>query len=251
MPERPNHRPPFSEFFVLKVTPEGKIAREISVSDLLARNDLWGFFYMSATEDSSTEVTGDTLHLNDVEIFPSHLRPGVFERGDIMISLRNVNAVLVFNPDTLRIKYLTVGKVIRQHDPDFIDGETISIFDNHNIGPEYQGVQSRIVLMSAKVDHFKVVYSGSATQPFFTDIMGKHQWLPNGNILITEATKGRAFEINAQGALVWEYFNLVAESRLALLDEAQRLPAGFTTAFFTEKRRNCGQSQSAGVSIVR
>ena len=66
----------------------------------------------------------------------------------------------------------------------------------------------------------QVIYSGSSERPFYTDIMGKHQWLPNGNMLITESTKGRAFEIDPEGALVWEYFHLVDKGRLALLDEA-------------------------------
>ena len=32
---------------------------------------------------------------------------------------------------------------------------------------------------------------------------GKHQYLPNGNMLITEAVPGRVFEINASGKVVW------------------------------------------------
>ena len=56
-----------------------------------------------------------------------------------MVSLRNIHAVMVFDPDTLNIKYLSIGKVVRQHDPDFIDGNRISIFDNNNVAPESQG----------------------------------------------------------------------------------------------------------------
>jgi hypothetical protein len=165
-----------------------------------------------------------------------------------MISLRNIHAIIVFNPDTLNIKYLNVGRVVRQHDPDFIDGDSISIFDNNNVAHEARGQHSRIVVMSATNDHMQVIYSGSAEQPFFTHILGKHQWLPNGNMLITESTKGRAFEIDPKGALVWEYFNLVDKGRLAWVDEAQRLPSFFTSAFFEAGRRACGKTQAAGVS---
>jgi hypothetical protein len=183
--------------------------------------------------------------LNDVEIFPSHLPSGVFAAGDVMISLRNIHAIVVFHPDTLHIKYLSVGKVVRQHDPDFIDGESISIFDNNNVAPKSQKPQSRIVRLSATTNHLQVLYAGSNTQPFYTDIMGKHQWLPNGNMLITESTKGRAFEIDPQGALVWEYFNLTTKGYLALVDEAQRLPSVFTRAFFEEGRRTCGKTPAS------
>jgi len=63
-------------------------------------------------------------------------------------------------------------------------------------------------------------------------------------MLITESTKGRAFEIDHKGALIWEYFNVVDEGRLALVDEAQRLPSFFTRSFFEEGRRMCGKTQA-------
>jgi hypothetical protein len=246
-PKWPNHRPPFEEYTVLKVTPDGKILREISVFDVLMENKLQGLLYMSSKNSESTEVSGDTLHVNDVEVFPPRMRPGVFQPGDIMVSIRNIHAVVVFDPDTLKIKYLTIGKVVRQHDPDFIDGNRISIFDNNHVGPEPQGAQSRIVVMSAENDQERVIYSGSKEQPFYTNVMGKHQWLPNGNILIVESTKGHAFEIDAKGALVWEYFHLVDKSRLALLTEAERLPAFFTASFFADGRRKCEARQAVTI----
>ena len=47
-----------------------------------------------------------------------------------MISLRNVSTVLVFDPDDLKIRYSITGRFVRQHDPDFVDNNTISVFDN-------------------------------------------------------------------------------------------------------------------------
>ena len=42
---------------------------------------------------------------------------------------------------------------------------------------------------------------------------GEHQWLPNGNLLITEPFGGRAFEITtgAEPRLVWEHVNGLGE----------------------------------------
>jgi hypothetical protein len=254
-PDLPGHQPPFVEFTVLKVTPGGDIVREISIFDVLIKNKLHGLLYLlpkdTWSDTWSVEVSGDTLHLNDVEIFPSHLQPGVFEAGDVMISLRNISAVMVFNPETLHIKYLSIGKVVRQHDPDFVDGERISMLDNNNVEPQPQGPQSRIVVASATHDRTQVIYSGSGEQPFYTAIMGRHQWLPNGNLLITESMQGRAFEVDPEGQLVWEYFHVVDKGRLALLTEAHRLPAFFTRSTFEEGRRTCGEPRAAGVSTRR
>jgi arylsulfotransferase ASST len=243
-PKLPNHRPPFEDHTVLEVSRSGEIVREISVFDVLIKNQLQGLLYMSTKNNWSTEVSGDTFHLNDVEIFPSHLQSGVFERGDVMISLRNINAILVFNPGTLHLKYFNIGRVVRQHDPDFVDGNRISIFDNNHVAPESQGPQSRIVIVDARNDQMQVIYSGSREHPFYTNVQGKHQWLRNGNMLITESTQGHAFEIDPEGELIWEYFNLVDEERLALLTEAQRLPPLFTPVFFELGRHTCGESQA-------
>ena len=38
-------------------------------------------------------------------------------------------------------------------------------------------------------------------------MMGGVQELPNGNILITESTKGHAFEITREGEVAWEFYN--------------------------------------------
>jgi len=73
--------------------------------------------------------------------------------------------------------------------------------------------------------------------------MGKHQWLPNGNMLITESMAGRAFEIDNKGTMLWEYFNLVEPHLLGLLTEAQRLTPFFNKVFFDEKSSQCSIMQ--------
>ena len=61
------------------------------VVDLLRDNGLSGLLYMSAIKQRDTSVTGDTLHLNNVEPFPAAMQPGVFAPGDLLVSLRNID----------------------------------------------------------------------------------------------------------------------------------------------------------------
>ena len=220
-----NHKPEFIEPIILEVSQSGKIKSEISVLELLSKNGLSGLLYMSAKNNRKTSVSGDTLHLNDVEPFSSTMQPGVFAPGDVLVSLRNIHTVFVFTVATRKIKHVWTGDFVRQHDPDFIDGNTISVLDNNNIDSEAAGQQSRILLLSANSGERTVYYAGSDDTPFYTDIMGKTQWLPNGNLLISESMKGRAFEIDRDGRIVWEYVNLVGDGYAGLMEEVQRLPA--------------------------
>jgi hypothetical protein len=241
----PNYEPPFSDYTIVQVSPDGRIVNELSILDLLMQNGLTGLSHMSTISERSTVVSGDTLHLNDVEIFPSSLAPGVFKSGDVMISLRNINTIIVFDPRTRRIEFMTVGQVLRQHDPDFVDGNTISVFDDNNLAdwtdgkPDPAGHFSRIVTISATDNKIAVLYQGTNGHPFFTDILGNHQLLPNGNILITESLPGRVFEVDAGGRIVWEYFNIVKPGMVGLVPDAIRLAPQFSASFFSRASAVC------------
>jgi hypothetical protein len=224
----PHRLPPFYEYTLLEVSPAGKILEEWSVAELLLENSLGGLIYLGSLNNWTTQKRGgDLLHLNDVEPFPTDMEEGFFEQGDILVSLRNINTVFVFSRQSRKIKFICTGWFVRQHDPDFIDGNRFSVFDNNTITREYQGHQSRIMIVSARPQTSQVFFEGVPSAPFYTNIMGKHQWLPNGNLLITESREGRAFEVNRRGKVVWEYVNYVEDSVVGLVDEVQRFPSDY------------------------
>jgi len=235
----PNHSPPFREPMVLKVSTNGEILKEISVFEVLIQNDLRGYLHLSSTTIWNSVVHGGTLHLNDVEVFPTTLDEGIFKHGDIMISLRNISTVLVFDPNNLKIRYITTGRFTRQHDPDFLDGNTISVFDNNQIAPDNYGHQSRIQIISASTGEIDIWYEGSETEPFYTSIMGKNQWLEDGSLLVTDSFNGRAFQLNPNREIVWEFVNLVDEGVVGLVEEVQRLPAEMTSLFSVDQSARC------------
>jgi hypothetical protein len=219
-------RMPFTEDTLLEVTPDGKIKREWSIIDLLTKNGRQGLVYMG-TKSGTPTVSGGSFHLNDVEPFPARLKEGFFKKGDVLVSLRNINTVFVFNQNDDKIKFLRTGSFVWQHDPDFIDGDRFSILDNHPL----DNCQSRILVVSASKKTVTTYYEGTPEHPFSTKIMGKHQWLPNGNLLITEAQRGRIFEVDPKGTIVWEYNNDVSEKQVGLVTEAMRLPISFALLF--------------------
>jgi len=246
----PNHAPPFYEFTIVKVSHAGRLLQEMSTFDLLMKNNLSGLLYLSSIRDRSTRITGDTLHLNDVETFPSSLAPGVFGPGDVMISLRNINTILVFDSTSQRIKFMSIGAVIRQHDPDFVDGNTISVFDNHLVSTEGRAYvrtgnrHSRIVTLSASTGHVEVTFKSTPAQSFYTATMGTHQLLPNGNMLLAESLAGRVIEVTSGGRIAWEYLNLVDDGLVGIVGHAEVLPSHFDEAFFARASATCRVTQN-------
>lgn len=226
-PRFPNRAVPFNEYTALEVSPDGKVLHEWSIEDLLVKNGYGGLFEVAARPDSSGEGSEYPLHLNDVEPFPAGMTPGFFGPGDVVVSLRNINTVFVFNTETRKIKFVSTGHFGAQHDPDFMDGNRISVFDNLGVLPAASPRQSRILILTAPEGTVEVAYEGTAAHPFFTNIMGKSQWLANGNLLITESRRGRAFEVNQKGETVWEYLNPVGDGMIGIVEEASRLPASY------------------------
>lgn len=223
----------YFEYTVVEISADdGEVLQEFSVFDLLQENNLHGLLYLATGLGEGMSMFGDTLHLNDVELFPADMEPGFFEPGDFMISLRQTNAVVVFHLPTRELKYLSIGPYVRQHDPDFIDGNTISIYDNNHVGTREEGVQSRVILERAPDRTVTVAFSGNEHEPFFSDVLGKHQWLENGNLLVLEATAGRLLEVDPQGLPVADFVNLVEDGVRSILSEGMRLPAHFDRAFF-------------------
>ncbi|MCA8974821.1 MAG: aryl-sulfate sulfotransferase [Planctomycetes bacterium] len=227
----PSLVPPFVEDTVVVVTPKGQIVREWSVPELLSKNGRQGLLCLANLDVYSTAVTGDVTHLNHVEPFPARMAPGIFGPGDVLVSLRNINTVFVFETRTDRIKFVSTGQFVRQHDPHFVDANTISVFDNNCVGAPGTPRQSRIVLVSARDQALKVWFAGTPEHPFFTPIMGRHQWLADGHLLITDSCGGRAFELDQKGEVVWWYVNFVEADVIGAVEQVERIPLGFASLF--------------------
>ncbi|MBL8726189.1 MAG: aryl-sulfate sulfotransferase [Planctomycetes bacterium] len=231
LPEFPSLLPPFVEDTILEVSPEGRILREWSVPGLLRQNGREGLLCLANTDNFSTAESGDVTHLNHVEPFPARLPAGEFGPGSVLVSLRNVNTVFVFDSRSGRMQFVSTGQFVRQHDPHFLDGNTISVFDNHVLGPADPHPQSRILLLHAPDQAVKTYFAGTPEQPFFTPILGRHQWLPNGHLLITDSCNGRAFELDRNLQVVWWYIHYVGEGVVGAVEQVTRIPSSIAAAY--------------------
>jgi hypothetical protein len=81
-----------------------------------------------------------------------------------------------------------------------------------------------------------VLYGEREKEFFYTETMGEQQWLPNGNLLITESEYGHAFEVDREGRMVWEFINRWDDELVAQTAGATRYPDGYMVA---STKRNC------------
>lgn len=135
---------------------DGEILSDISVIDLMrwARKDDLSFFETRAdhyVEDSRLDVESvvnsfhkDPFHFNKIDILTDELAPlyPKFDAGDMLLSARNLNLILVVRPNYEKIVWWSHGLTHWQHDSTFIDGY-IEVFDNrpHTVPPEPQIVR--------------------------------------------------------------------------------------------------------------
>ena len=227
-------------------TATGETIREFSVHKVVQANRDIDIFGIRAKDTANGSEWfwegGGPHHPNDIEPLPKELERHYpdFSAGDLLVSFRSVNLVFVIDPDTLKVKWWRQGVTRRQHDPDWNDSGTITVFNN-NMHRKYSNI---IELDPATFKH-RVLLDGEKYN-FYTWIQGKHQRLPNGGLLVTSSQQGRVFEVDGEGNITFDFLNIYAEDKakkaykgekgMLILSEARFLP----TNFFGELPQ-CGQ----------
>jgi hypothetical protein len=160
----------------------------------------------------------------------------MFEAGDLMISMRELNLIVVVDPDDWSLKWHSIGPWRRQHDPEFQPDGRIGVFNNNVYGIAYDDYQwtradwprdTNILAIDPATGVTEVIYGQRPGQEMLSIIRGKHQLLPDGGRMITEFDAGRAIEIDGDGNTVWEFVNAVDADFVGEITEALVYPAGY------------------------
>jgi hypothetical protein len=188
------------------VAEDGEILQTINVLDVLYSNGLQRYI---AKTYFGREVDPDITHLNDVEpLNPSMAKEyPLFEAGDLVVSLKHLNLVFVFDPESKEVKWHATSPFIDQHDPDFLGDGWVGIFDNNSDltprGTMLGG--SRIVALHPHTDSTEVLFPAAHSDTVYTAAQGKWQRLENGNMLLTESFASRVVEVAPDGRVVWDW----------------------------------------------
>lgn len=218
---------------ILRISDSGEILTSKSVMELLLENGLVA--EMTATGEvfkrSADWFGGEFVHLNKIGELKSGQAAAfpMFEAGDLVISLRDFNLVAVVDPDDWTVKWNRIGPWLRQHDPDFNDDGTITVFNNNTFHSLLEkGIPRAEMPALSEIDRVDFsdgaverIYGNRESEEFLTIFRGKHDVTPDGGLLIVESESGRVFEVSANGKIVWEYINRYDDSRVAKVTDAR------------------------------
>ena len=223
-------RPPIAEEYIYQISSNGKLIKKISILDIIYNSNEQAML-SADSKDSPYKDSIDLMHLNDIELLPQSIADQfpMFETGDIMISLRNVNLIAIIDPRTERIKWQQIGPFVRAHDPDFLPNGQISIFNNNRDNTSDGSIMggSKIIGIRPGTKEIYQYFTETEESKFFTNILGDHQHLASGNILIVESEGGRIIEVNAEGKVVWSYINRYDQDEVYVIYNAYRVPVDY------------------------
>lgn len=191
--------------------------------------------------DEEMRYLEDPFHPNDAEPLRAEMAEAfpMFETGDVLVSMRELNLLTVIDPETGEMKWWQHGPWIKQHDPDFQPDGTITVFDNAT------GTgRSKIRRIDPSDGKMSTLFAGNEEVPFYSWRRGKHQLLPAGHILITEAEHGRVLEIARDGRPVRERHVVWDSDSNVIVTEARRIPEDF----FDDGLPSCAEEVATGVS---
>ena len=213
------------ENLLLLIDENGQVQRELSVLKALVDGG-----YERALFDAFQNRPTDPTHVNDVELVTPALAEKIagVSAGDLLVSIRQMHMLAVLDPKTGEVRWSQLGPWVRQHDPDITRDGDIVVFNNAHRELSLNRVPgSNITVFRSDTGVCEILYPQAEQPGFFTDIMGGHQSLPNGNRLIVESRAGRVFEINEAGETVWDFLMPYDEDYASLIESAKRYDSSY------------------------
>lgn len=224
---------PLIEDFLVILSPDGKVEKEISLLEAQARSRSFSRFL----EWLPAFAQQDPQHANAVEPMEAGAARNFpfAEPGTVLLSFRSTSLIVALDPETESFVWGTQGPWALQHDPDLLPNGRILLFDNlGDLGPSGT---SRVLEFDPATHRIAWSYGGTQEQPFESNIRSEQQRLPNGNTLVTESDGGRLFEVTKGGEIVWEYINPVRagehDGRIPIVCWGQRFAPDELEDFFS------------------
>lgn len=168
----------------------------------------WRFSILQALDQSSFRElleppgpSADRLHSNKIaRLAASEVVGSPFREGDLLVSLREIDTVMVLDGRSHTVLWAQRGPYSRQHAPVLFPGGRLLLFDNRGLGNQ----RSRILEVEVASQRARQVWPPEGMR-FFSAQAGDLHPLPNDHLLVVESERGRAYELNRNLEIVWEF----------------------------------------------
>jgi hypothetical protein len=204
----------FHDQALVKISPSGKILQSVSVADLILNSRLEHLLYGS----SNPNVNFDPIHLN--QITPILSDSGVFKKGQILVSLRNISTILLIDPDSLSVVWHGSGYWMNQHCVMPFVPSTFSVLDNHSFASgEYwlnSAWRTRIVTHNIETGKFlEIPFNGESPRDFHFPIEGRALPVSSNHWMIEDCLNGTIMIFSKQ-RLVFKWSNLYPDGTVGI-----------------------------------
>ena len=195
----------FADDAITKVSQDGKILFQKSVSKLLMENNMGHLIaHINPYYDR------DPIHLNDIQ--PVLIDSKYWSKGDLFLSMRHRSIVILYRPSTNKILWHNTKYLSFQHDVNILDDHRISIFNNNLQRSRAKRLEVNGNNEVVIYDFEKDAYSKYFSKPLRyygirTESDGRSKILENGDLVVEEQNYGRIFYFNKDESLQWQYVN--------------------------------------------
>jgi hypothetical protein len=209
---------------IKKIDPvDGKVLFEKSVFEILMENG-YGMGHFFINPQVSTNLTHlDYSHLNEVQPVLEDSR--FWEKGDLFLSLRHQNLVLLYRPSTNKIIWSQNGPWLKQHNVSIIDSTRIGIFGNNVLDASFPSEDDQLIdgHNRAYIYDFATNQISTPYDEFFksskikTHYGGRAKIFADGEIFVEESDKGRLLYGN-QKEEIWSYIEKIGKDKVSLFN---------------------------------
>lgn len=216
---------------VVVLDAKGKILEEYSLYDAFrASSESLSLGPYKRIEHRNGRAVIDAFHANTVHwIRPvaGSAKQALYRDGNLLVCMRHQNRVAILDRKKRRFLWSWgPGHLEGPHSARLLANGNVLVFDNG-----LQRRHSRILEIDPRTDKIVWRYEPGDKAEFFTPAGGSCQRLSNGNTLVAETRRGRLFEIDRKGKVVWQFRTERPEGgKRPTIHSAKRVSAALTNA---------------------
>ncbi len=197
----------FKDDIINILNQEGKIIFSKSVTEIFIEHGLSHRIF------AYQRVRSNPFNLNDIQPV---LKDGpYFKKGDLFLSLKHSNMIILYRPETNKIIKIIEGgfSFSQQHDVDILDDKTISIYSNNTFykfgGNAVVVPNNEIIIYHFDTDSFSKKFEDAfKTLKINSEDNGLVDFLEDGSAIVEDNNNGRIFYLNNNGEVIWEFNNI-------------------------------------------